>query len=94
MTLPLISPVIFYSLVLGLVEVMQYFLVPFVLKNGTGEPGGTTLLLQPLHLQELLHVPAHVLRRGAGVDAVRDHAGADGRAIRVGSALGLLRGGP
>jgi len=41
-TLPLMSPVIFYSLVLGLVEVMQYFLVPFVLKNGTGEPGGMT----------------------------------------------------
>jgi multiple sugar transport system permease protein len=41
-TLPLMSPVIFYSLTLGIVEVMQYFLVPFVLKNGTGEPGGTT----------------------------------------------------
>ena len=41
-TLPLMSPVIFYSLTLGLVEVLQYFLVPFVLKNGTGEPGGTT----------------------------------------------------
>jgi ABC-type sugar transport system permease subunit len=41
-TLPLMSPVIFYSLTLGLVEVMQYFLVPFVLKNGTGEPGGST----------------------------------------------------
>jgi ABC-type sugar transport system permease subunit len=41
-TLPLMSPVIFYSLTLGVVEVMQYFLVPFVLKNGTGEPGGTT----------------------------------------------------
>ena len=24
-------------------EVLQYFLVPLVLKNGTGEPGGTTL---------------------------------------------------
>jgi ABC-type sugar transport system permease subunit len=42
-TLPLISPVIFYTLVLGVVEVLQYFLVPLVLKNGTGEPGGTTL---------------------------------------------------
>ena len=42
MTLPMMSPVIFYSLILGVVEVMQYFLVPFVLKNGTGEPGGTT----------------------------------------------------
>jgi multiple sugar transport system permease protein len=42
-TLPLMSPVIFFSLILGVVEVMQYFLVPFVLKNGTGEPGGSTL---------------------------------------------------
>src|SRR5260221_289374 len=42
-TLPLISPVIFYSLTLGIVEVFQYFLVPLVLNNGTGAPGGTTL---------------------------------------------------
>ena len=42
-TLPMMSPVIFYTLVLGMVEVLQYFLVPLVLKNGTGEPGGTTL---------------------------------------------------
>jgi multiple sugar transport system permease protein len=37
------TPVIFFSLVLGIVEVLQYFLVPLVLTNGTGEPGGTTL---------------------------------------------------
>ncbi|HUR16345.1 MAG TPA: sugar ABC transporter permease [Candidatus Limnocylindrales bacterium] len=42
-TVPLMTPVIFYSLILGVVEVMQYFLVPLVLTNGTGEPGGTTL---------------------------------------------------
>jgi multiple sugar transport system permease protein len=42
-TVPMMSPVIFYTLVLGVVEVLQYFLVPLVLKNGTGEPGGTTL---------------------------------------------------
>ena len=30
-------------LTLGVVEVLQYFLVPLVLKNGTGEPGGSTL---------------------------------------------------
>jgi multiple sugar transport system permease protein len=42
-TLPLMSPVIFYTLTLGVVEVMQYFLVPLVLNNGTGQPGGTTL---------------------------------------------------
>lgn len=42
-TVPLMSPVIFYSLVLGVVEVLQYFLIPLVLKGGTGEPGGATL---------------------------------------------------
>ena len=41
-TIPMISPVIFYTLVLAVVEVLQYFLVPLVLKNGTGEPGGST----------------------------------------------------
>jgi ABC-type sugar transport system permease subunit len=42
-TIPMMTPIIFYSLVLGIVEVMQYFLVPLVLKSGTGEPGGATL---------------------------------------------------
>jgi ABC-type sugar transport system permease subunit len=42
-TIPMISPVILYTLVLGIVEVLQYFLVPLVLKNGTGQPGGSTL---------------------------------------------------
>jgi multiple sugar transport system permease protein len=42
-TLPMMSPVIFYTLILGIVDVLQYFLVPLVLYNGTGEPNGTTL---------------------------------------------------
>lgn len=42
-TLPMLSPVIFYTLILGVVEVMQYFLVPLVIKNGTGEPDGSTM---------------------------------------------------
>jgi multiple sugar transport system permease protein len=42
-TLPMMSPVIFYSLILGIVDILQYFLVPLVLFNGTGEPGGSTL---------------------------------------------------
>jgi multiple sugar transport system permease protein len=41
-TVPMMSPILFYTLILGVVEVLQYFLVPLVLKNGTGEPGGTT----------------------------------------------------
>ena len=42
-TIPMMSPILFYTHILGVIEVLQYFLVPLVLKNGTGEPGGTTL---------------------------------------------------
>jgi multiple sugar transport system permease protein len=42
-TIPMMSPVIFYTLILGVVEVLQYFLVPLVIKNGTGDPAGSTL---------------------------------------------------
>lgn len=42
-TLPLITPAIFYNLVLLLIGIFQYFLVPFVLTNGTGRPGNATL---------------------------------------------------
>ena len=42
-TIPMMSPILFYTLILGVIEVLQYFLVPLVLKNGTGEPAGSTL---------------------------------------------------
>jgi multiple sugar transport system permease protein len=41
-TIPLISPVLFYNIVLGAIAMMQYFLVPFVLNGGTGFPEGRT----------------------------------------------------
>ncbi len=41
-TLPLISPVIFYNLVLGVIGLLQYFLQPWVLTGGSGFPEGTT----------------------------------------------------
>lgn len=42
-TLPVITPVIFYNLVIALIGIFNYFLVPFVLNNGSGDPGGATL---------------------------------------------------
>jgi ABC-type sugar transport system permease subunit len=42
-TIPLMSPILFYTLILAVIGVLQYFLVPLVLKNGTGEPGGSTM---------------------------------------------------
>lgn len=42
-TFPMISPVIFYNLVLSVVGLFQYFLVPLVVNQGTGDPGGATM---------------------------------------------------
>jgi multiple sugar transport system permease protein len=41
-TFPMITPVIFYQLVLGMIGSFQYFLAPFVLNRGTGFPEGMT----------------------------------------------------
>jgi multiple sugar transport system permease protein len=42
-TFPMISPVVFYVLVLSVVGLFQYFLVPLVVNSGTGRPGGATM---------------------------------------------------
>ena len=39
----MISPVIFYNLILSVVGLFQYFLVPLVLNQGTGAPGGASM---------------------------------------------------
>ncbi|MEL6149997.1 MAG: sugar ABC transporter permease, partial [Chloroflexota bacterium] len=41
-TLPMVSPVIFYNLILSTVGLLQYFIVPWVLNGGDGTPAGTT----------------------------------------------------
>ena len=42
-TLPQISPVIFYNLVIALIGAFQYFTQAFVISNGRGDPDGATL---------------------------------------------------
>ena len=41
-TIPMITSVIFYQVVLGVIGALQYFLAPFVLNGGTGFPEGMT----------------------------------------------------
>jgi multiple sugar transport system permease protein len=41
-TLPFITPIIFYNIVIALIGIFNYFLVPFVLNNGSGDPNGAT----------------------------------------------------
>lgn len=42
-TFPVITPIVFYNLVIALIGIFNYFLVPFVLNNGSGDPNGATL---------------------------------------------------
>ncbi len=41
-TVPMVSPVIFYNLILSVVGLLQYFITPFVLNQGNGYPEGAT----------------------------------------------------
>jgi ABC-type sugar transport system permease subunit len=42
-TLPLISPVLFYNLIIVLIATFQYFTQAYVITNGRGDPAGETL---------------------------------------------------
>ena len=44
-TLPMLSPVIFFNLVMGLIRSVQTFTSVYVLSEGTGEPGGSLMML-------------------------------------------------
>ncbi len=48
-TLPMISPVVFYNLVLLSIGVMNYFVVPYIVSRGTGQPGQSTYFFN-MHL--------------------------------------------
>jgi multiple sugar transport system permease protein len=42
-TLPMISPVLFYNLIIALIATFQYFTQAYVVSNGRGDPGRETL---------------------------------------------------
>jgi len=44
-TLPLLTPVIFFNVVMGIVNSVQFFTQPYVVSGGTGAPEGATRLL-------------------------------------------------
>lgn len=44
-TLPLLTPVIFFNLVMGLIQSVQAFTQVYIVSEGTGRPDGSTLLL-------------------------------------------------
>jgi multiple sugar transport system permease protein len=48
-TLPMISPVIFYNLVLLTIGILNYFVVPWIITRGTGRPGNAAYFFN-MHL--------------------------------------------
>lgn len=42
-TLPLVTPIIFYNLILAVIGLMQYFTIPYIVSRGTGQPGNALL---------------------------------------------------
>jgi multiple sugar transport system permease protein len=48
-TVPMISPVIFYNLVLSVIGLMQYFVVPYIVTRGTGQPNNAAYFFN-MHL--------------------------------------------
>jgi multiple sugar transport system permease protein len=44
-TLPMISPVIFFNVIVGLIGAFQYFVEPWVMSNGTGSPADSLLMM-------------------------------------------------
>jgi multiple sugar transport system permease protein len=41
-TIPLISPVIFYNLILAVIGIFRYFEIPYIIGRGQGQPGNAT----------------------------------------------------
>lgn len=54
-TLPMISPVVFYNLVLSVIGLLRYFEIPYIVSQGTGRPGGATMFFN-IHLYKTAFV--------------------------------------
>ena len=97
-TLPMLTPVIFFTLIIGVIDGFQYFDQAFVAGNTAsgqsstlGNPQGS-LLFYSLWIYQQAFVDFHMgyaVRDGVG--AVRRHHGADGGAAAHLAALGALR---
>jgi multiple sugar transport system permease protein len=51
----MISPVIFFNLVLTVIGLFRYFETPYILSQGTGRPGGATMFFT-IHLYKTAFV--------------------------------------
>ena len=80
-TLPMLSPYILFNSIIGVIGTMQIFSEAYIMT--AGGPARFDALLRVLPVQAGVSVFPHGLRERAGVDPVRDRAGADAAAARA-----------
>ena len=89
-TLPLLTPTIFFNLVLGIIAAFQTFTSAFVATDG-GPLDATLFYVLYLYRRAFQYLQ-HGLRLGPGLVPVCDHPGPDVADCPHLGALGLLRG--
>ena len=89
-TLPMLSPLIFYNVVMGIIASFQIFTQAYVM-TGPG-PDNATLLLRAESVPAGIRVSQHGVCQRHGVGVVCDRAGGDGGCIQGVEESGVLRG--
>ena len=90
-TLPLLSPIIFFNLVLQIIDAFQAFTQAFVVSNGTGGPVGLDPVLHAVPVPARVRPVPDGLRRRDGLAAGGDHRGLHRDQLLLLQALGVLR---
>ena len=90
-TLPLLSPIIFFNLVLQLINAFQSFTQAYVVSGGTGGPADSTLFYSLYLYQQGLRAVPDGLRRSDGVAAGGHRRCADRGQLLPLEVLGVLR---
>ena len=90
-TLPLLSPIIFFNLVLQIINAFQSFTQAYVVSNGTGGPVGRDTVLHAVSVPARVRPVPDGLCRGDGLAAGGDHRGFHRYQLLRLQVLGVLR---
>ena len=75
-TLPLLTPIIFFNLVMQMIGAFQAFTPAYIISGGNGGPADATLFYTLYLYEQALHQLPDGLRLGDGLGARRDHRSA------------------
>ncbi len=78
-TIPLMSPILLYNLVICLVVTFQYFTQAYTMTNGRGDPNNATLFINLDLFRRGVHLQPDGLRGRDRLAPVRDRHGPDAR---------------